>query len=321
MVFVDAMEFYPRSNDVPEPILYIDRHPKQLHPLARVGDGRRCAEGVEISRPRKRKRFIYSVFSCRCRLHLHFMSFLWVSFRCERANRFWWMCLLRHASCDSEMNVRTHSHSSFSHDILSSARTDGRTQWMMTISGRFTYFFCEISDRFSFIVQHICTTISIWDVAWTRNSDYRFGSLLLLLLTPLFSKRCRKKSARIGMSHWHRGRVVVLGVTHLQHKKYTNCRQSCITFHSKKCCEFKFRFSVFFSFYRHLALRFGCRFPCLPFWGIYWFGSAFGCKIIEMKSFRFICNTHMISLLYSPSIIDIDIFICGLPAPFRCCFC
>lgn len=59
MLFVDAEEFYSRSNDVPEIMLYIDRHPKQLHPLARVGDERRCAEGVENARMRKRKRFIY----------------------------------------------------------------------------------------------------------------------------------------------------------------------------------------------------------------------------------------------------------------------
>lgn len=61
MVFVDAMEFYTRSNVVRELILSIDRQPKQLHPLARAGDDRRCAERIANARPRKRKRFIYLI--------------------------------------------------------------------------------------------------------------------------------------------------------------------------------------------------------------------------------------------------------------------
>lgn len=48
------------------------------------------------------------------------------------------------------MNIRAHSHSSYSHDILSNGRTDGRTQSMMTISGRFPFFRIRIASLLLF---------------------------------------------------------------------------------------------------------------------------------------------------------------------------
>lgn len=140
-----------------------------------------------------------------------------------------------------------------------------------------------------------------------RKNDYRFESVLFCICsnghTPLYSNGAAEKV--LLASECHIGIVDESSSLpwHMCSAKATpTVANHALHFIRKKCWKLKFRFSDFFSFYRHSAL-FSFSFPAR--FRVEIFGSAFGCEIIEMKSFRFICRTHMISLLYSPSIIDI----------------
>lgn len=134
--------------------------------------------------------------------------------------------------------ARTHIRHTRMTFSLTGELTDGRSQWWQSVA---------VSLFFEFeSLLFYCLTLLHYDFSmeWVVNAQKWLSLRICPLLylqqwahSTIFKWSRWKSSARIRMSHWHRGRVVVLAVTHVQRKSDTNCRQSRITFHSKKMLE------------------------------------------------------------------------------------